>query len=170
MSYKLRTSSYGVFGKIPKDWLCVSLFDDTPLGLKSQNIKNFLCVNASFFSPSKELYAMKDIKGNNEIEEAYLKEVINNFQKWKKTYEGCFSIDVNTFLDWERCFEKSLELFDEDWKGIVFMTDEEDFENSFRKIFVKLMKFNKIEISELKDEDLSQKQSSAHFQKVKELF
>ena len=168
MNCKLYTSSFSSYDKIPKDWLCIALFEYVPSQFKSQDIKNFLWVRSSIFSPAEEISNLNT--SEKDIEETYLKGVFNNFQKWKKTYEGCFDIDVNTFSDWAQCFRKTLDLYDEEWKGVVFMTNEEQFENSFRKTFVKLMKYNKVEISELKDEDLATKHSAKYQQKIKELF
>ena len=159
MKHKYYTSFYDNYDKIPSDWYCVALFNDAPVSLQSQHIKNFLFNRDSICSPSKELFELYHSNNDNineELEQKYLKEVLANFQVWKKVNDGYFSSNVDNFIQWFNYLDES------------FLVAENDVEKSFRSTFLKLMKYNKIPISELRDDDY--KKQNQHQQKIKQLF
>lgn len=173
MKHKLYTSYYDNYDNIPSDWYCVALFNDAPQFMDSVSIRNFLYNHASLFSPSKELmesFKQNDSKLNKELEERYLKEVLDNFQQWKKVNQNFVgpSGEVNNFIDWINAFDRIIFEQDPEWKNIVFMTSELPNEDSFRQTFLKLMNYNKIQIVELSKEDLSAKKPNQ--KQIKQLF
>lgn len=158
MNHKYYTSYYENYKDIPNDWYCIALFDDAPEPLKNMN--NFLSNRSSVFAPSKEL--MKEFLKNNgvlnnDLEEKYIKEVLNNFQIWKKHNPDS---GVDNFREWIEMLDMTLTK-EQDWKCVVFMTKEHSSTNTFRYTFRKLMSYNKIEIQELNKQKQSNKKNTA---------